>query len=119
MSADAGDTEGRGVASLDDALDHAVARGLERRDPLNAVAVAMVATVLGRRANAAGVVYFAFVAAFLWLPWLSHGWARIGGPRRRVRPRWGRGGMRTLPGRRKPWNVSRSSVGTVMGPRQT
>ena len=53
---DAGDAEGRVVAPLDDALDHVVARGLERRDPLNAVAVAMVADLLGTYLAAMGAI---------------------------------------------------------------
>ena len=50
------DAEGRVVAPLDDALDHVVARGLERRDPLNAVAVAMVADLLGTYLEAMGAI---------------------------------------------------------------
>jgi len=56
LSDDAGDAEGRVVAPLDDALDHVVARGLERRDPLNAVAVAMVADLLGTYLAAMGAI---------------------------------------------------------------
>ena len=52
----AGDAEGRVVAPLDDALDYVVARGLERRDPLNAVAVAMVADLLGTYQAAMGAI---------------------------------------------------------------
>ena len=56
LSDDAGDAEGRVVAPLDDALDHVVARGLERRDPLSAVSVAMVADLLGTYLAAMGAI---------------------------------------------------------------
>ena len=52
----AGDAEGRVVAPLDDALDHVVARGLERPEPLDALAVAMVADLLGTYLVAMGAI---------------------------------------------------------------
>ena len=52
----AGDAEGRVVAPLDDALDHVVARVLERPEPLDALAVAMVADLLGTYLVAMGAI---------------------------------------------------------------
>jgi hypothetical protein len=56
LAEDAGDAEGRVVAPLDDALDHVVARGLERSEPLDALAVAMVADLLGTYLVAMGAI---------------------------------------------------------------
>jgi hypothetical protein len=44
------------VAPLDDALDHVVARGLERSEPLDALAVAMVADLFGTYLVAMGAI---------------------------------------------------------------
>ena len=52
----ADDAEGRVVAPLDDVLDHVVARGLERDEPLDALAVAMVADLLGTYLVAMGAI---------------------------------------------------------------
>jgi len=56
LADDAGDADGRVVAPLDDALDHVVARGLERSDPLDALSVAMVADLLGTYLVAMGAI---------------------------------------------------------------